>query len=169
MVLRGITYEAPSYLFLPPFSARPPFYSPRLCSAHPSILFPSSRIDSLLLNFHPPYASFIPPHFSLADLLLFTTSRFLHLLAEPLCSCPHPSSYLPSLSLFTVTPPLCFSPYIFQIFSLLQPHFTVLHPQLHSYQRGTHSLFVCREKNHLKLFSKFFNSRSSDSFSEVVK
>lgn len=88
MVLRGITYEAPSYLLLPPFSARPPFYSPCLCSAHPSILSSSSYIDSLLLNFHPLYALFFSPHLSPADLLFL-----------PLCSCPHPSSSLPSLSL----------------------------------------------------------------------
>lgn len=100
MVLWGITYEVPSYLPLPPFNARPPFYSLRLCSAHPFILFPSSHIDSLLLNFYPLSTLFFQPHLSPADPHLSSCPLpVFHLLTGPLSLCPHPSSSLPSLSL----------------------------------------------------------------------
>lgn len=75
MVLWGMTYEVPSYLPLPPFSARSPFYSPRLCSAHPSVLLPfplhqvlPSQFPSSVHSLHP------SPSFPPADLLPFIIS-----------------------------------------------------------------------------------------------
>lgn len=138
MVLWGITYESPSYLPLPPFSARSPFSFLHLCSAHPSILFLSPQIDLRLLNFHPPSNLFFPPHLSPADLVLLSTSPSVltasSIFTQSLFA--HVNiSHVPSLSLFTVTPPLSFSLYIFQVFSLLQPLLTVLNSQLHSFQR----------------------------------
>lgn len=99
MVLPGMTYEAPSYLPLPPFRARPPFCSPQL--------YPSSYIDSCFsLSILCPL---FLPHPSPAALLFFTFSppvfhSFSQFTEEPLCSYPHPS---------------CLS--IFQMFSLPLP------------------------------------------------
>ena len=135
---------------------------------------PSSCIDSCLLDFHPLFAPPFRPHLPCwCPFLNHLFSLFFHLLAEPFCSCPHPSRSFPSL--FTSPPPLCLSapPHIFSrsshSFSPISLSYTLGYTRV----KEVLTLFVCREQDYLKLFPKFLNSRCSgrslDSFPEVVK
>lgn len=97
MVLRGITYEAPSYLPLPPFRAR-------LCSPHTSILshrlspsqFPPSVCSLLSFPPHLVLSPFFPPHLVHIHRLLSTTTTTT---TSPLCP-PHFPDLVPSLAPF---------------------------------------------------------------------
>lgn len=145
MVPWGIMYEAPSYLPLPPFSARPPFYSLCLCSAHTSVLphrlspsqFPSSLCS--LLPSPSPLVCFTasPP----VPLSIFSQSLFAHVHIHHLLS-----------SCCLLYPHLSASPYIFSRSSHSFNPISLSYTLSSTHIKEVVLLFIHREQNHLKLF-----------------
>ena len=119
---------------------------------------PSYCINSRLLNFHPPSALFFPPHLSPADRLFLTTSPPVF----SLFLSSHRASLLMSTSIICppISPNICLlychcspSPYIFLRSSHSLSPISMACSLSYPLIKEVLTLLVCREQNHLKLFS----------------
>lgn len=142
MVLWGITYEAPSYLPLTPFSARSPFSSLCLCLAHTTTL--SHRLSPS--QFPSSLCSFLPtpsPHVHPLSLFPSSQSLFAHVCIHHLFS-PHCLLY----------PHLSASPFTFYRSSYSFIPISVSYPLSSTHIKEVLMLFIHREQNHLKPFTE---------------